>query len=304
MDSSAGGLVFDIQRFCTQDGPGIRTVVFLKGCPLRCPWCHNPESRSHEAQVRFNPTLCAFCGACVATCTHAAHHIDDHTHRFDRARCIVCLGCVSACPSGALEAVGRRMKVVEVLDELQKDRVFYEESCGGITLSGGEPMAQAQFSRAILAGARAAGLHTCVETCGMAPADAWTETMPLVDLFLWDIKHSDEDAHRRLTGACLSTVLDNLRRIDAAGAKSRLRCVLLAGVNLNPGHLDGVARIFLDLRCCEGVDLLPFHPLGEAKRAALGMPTEFETEWTPTPQDVTAAAQYLRDRWSIPAAVV
>lgn len=196
------------------------------------------------------------------------------------------------------------MTADEVVKSVERDRVFYEESGGGITLSGGEPMAQATFARVILARCRQTGLHTCMETCGVAPREMWPEIVPWVRLFLWDIKHTNETEHRRLTGVSLPFVLENLRQVDAAGVATRLRCILLAGVNLNPDHLDGIARLFHSLEHCEGVDLLPSHPMGGAKSASLGLAEPYRPEWIPEARAVSAAADDLRTHRSVPVTVL
>jgi pyruvate formate lyase activating enzyme len=163
-------------------------------------------------------------------------------------------------------------------------------------------MSQFEFARSILRAARQAGLHTCLETCGIAPAERWREIVPLVDLFLWDLKHTDPAEHQRLTGASLETVLENLRQVDTAGGRTRLRCVLLAGINLDREHLDGVARVADGLQHCEGIDLLPYHALGQAKRESLGLAPK-EVDWTPDQAEVARACEYLRNRCRVPVAV-
>ena len=189
-------IVFDIEKFAVHDGPGIRTVVFIKGCPLHCRWCHNPESQSFEPELLFDSGKCTMCGKCVSVCPQNCHSITDGKHSFNRADCIQCGKCPESCPAEALKAVGRKMSVSEVMAEVEKDRVFYQNSGGGITLSGGDPLAHFAFSSALLKAAKASGIHTAVETSGFAPWERIDELLPLVDLWLWDIKLMDEERYR------------------------------------------------------------------------------------------------------------
>lgn len=264
------GMVFDIQRFCTHDGPGLRTTVFLKGCPLHCDWCHNPESIGSAPDILFSPARCGLCGACAATCRNGAHTVSAAGHRYDRTLCRHCLRCVEACPSGALTGSGKEMSVETVLRLVARDIPFYASGSGGLTVSGGEPFFQPDFLAALLAGARAQGIHTCVETSGMAdPADV-ERIAPLTDLFLWDIKDLDADRLKRHTGADLARVLDNLARVDRLGRPTRLRAILIRGVNDGPDHIEKLAALFRTLGHGQGIDLIPLHDLGEAKAEQLG----------------------------------
>lgn len=297
------GIVFDIQRFCTHDGPGIRTVVFFKGCPLDCGWCHNPESKSFQPEILWSERLCTRCGKCVEACSSGAHVLDNGVHAFDRSRCRLSLACVEACPGGALEVAGRRVTVEQVLEEVEKDRVFYEESGGGLTLSGGEPMAQFAFARELLRAAKSAGLHTCVETSGFGETAQFVELAGLVDLFLWDLKDTDPLRYQANTGANLDVVLRNLHGVDACGGKTLLRCILIAGVNMTTEHLDGIASIYHGLRHCGGVELLPYHPLGGAKYERIGRVSELPAFKSPAREQSLAAARYLNTSKNVQTAV-
>lgn len=286
------GVVFDIQRFCTHDGPGIRTVVFLKGCALACLWCHNPESKSPHPELFYNPGFCIACGRCAKVCPAQAHTIDGG-HLFDRRRCVLCMRCSEACPALALEATGKEMSVEQVITEVEKDRVFYEESGGGITLSGGEPMVQFEFTRGILAAARSAGIHTCLETSGFGPSERFLEIAPLVNLFLWDIKDTDPDRHQQNTGAPLDPILRNLAVIDEAGVQTVLRCIVLNGVNLDEAHLDRLCEIRAGLKHCLGIELLPYHSLGDSKHDRLGLRRQCNPDWVPSEEQIASARAYL-----------
>jgi len=288
-------MIFDIQRFCTHDGPGIRTVVFFKGCPLRCPWCHSPESRRFERELFFTPALCIGCGECVRVCPAGAHIERNEQHVIDRARCCLCMRCAEVCVSRALEPAGRAVTVEEIISEVERDRVFYEESGGGITLSGGEPMAQFEPAGELLRQAKERGIHTCMETCGFAPTERFREIAPLVDLFLWDIKHTDPAMHEELTAAPLQPVIDNLALVDSLGVPTVLRCILVPEINLTAEHLDAVARIYEGLDNCRGIELLPYHELGASKLERLGLPAG-RTFRTPTTEEIAAARTYVKTR--------
>lgn len=293
------GIVFDIQRFCTHDGPGIRTVVFLKGCPLNCWWCHNPESKESHREIFYNPSVCIKCGSCVAACPHGAHRILAGVHEFDRSACKVCMQCADRCFAGAIEGVGRIMSPADVIMEAEKDRAFYDESGGGITLSGGEPMAQFEFSLELLRLARKSGIGACIETSGFAAEERFRKIIPLVDLFFWDIKDSDDDRHRANTGISLAPIIQNLRTVDAEGGRTVMRCILISGVNLNHPHLDGIASIFGSLRHCLGIELMPYHSFGGSKYEKLGITRPDDAGRTPTADEMREARDYLIERWGI-----
>lgn len=265
------GVVFEIQRFCIHDGPGIRTGVFLKGCPLDCLWCHNPESHTGEPELRFSPAACVGCGECFRRCPNAAHVCVDGEHRILRDRCRRCFACAEVCHGRALEVVGVRMSGDEVVAEAVRDRAFYELSGGGLTLSGGEPFAQPVFALEILRLAKHEGLHTCVETSGYTARQHLLEALPMVDLVLFDCKETDPDRHRVYTGGNTEGILANLHALDEAGARIVLRCPLVPGYNLRPDHLEGIARLSRGLKHCVAVEVLAYHRLGEAKLDRLGI---------------------------------
>jgi glycyl-radical enzyme activating protein len=271
MNAPVTGRITGIQRFCIHDGPGIRTTVFLKGCPLRCVWCHNPETQQAGPQLGFTASSCIGCGSCLPACPRGAQRLVDGIRSLDRPSCTACGGCAAACPTGALELVGRQATVADVIAEVERDRPFYLQSGGGMTLSGGEPLAQPDFATALLEAARAAGLHTCVETCSQVDPAVLDRVLPLVDLFLCDLKETDPVRHRTWTGVGNERILANLRRLHAARAHMRLRCPLIPGLNDREDHFAGIAALARSMPGIEGIEVMPFHRLGEGKRTRFGL---------------------------------
>ena len=287
------GIVFDIQRAALHDGPGVRTTVFLKGCPLRCPWCHNPESRVHRPQLGFDTDKCSGCRTCADACLEGVHAFDSASrHLVSRDRCTLAGNCVSSCPSDALRIYGSERAVPEVMEVVRRDKAYYARSGGGLTLSGGEPTAQIDFAEALLRAAKAEGIATCVETCGFAPRASFERLLDCCDLFLFDIKASDEEKHRELTGVPLAQIRDNLRWLARRGAKLLLRCPLIPGVNDDEGHLRSIAGLSRELPL-EGVELLPYHEGGLAKRERIGSRDPFVRPPVPGPGQIAAWRAFL-----------
>ena len=264
------GTVFNIQRFCVNDGPGIRTTVFLKGCMLNCAWCHNPESKSPTPQIMYYADKCIGCAECVGACEKNAHIFDGGIHIFDRNVCISCGSCTERC-IGALELCGEEKSVEQVIDEVVKDESFYKSSGGGMTLSGGEPFMQHCFSLELLKEAKQRGLHTCIETSGYVSRDILEGFIPYVDIFLWDMKESDEERHKRFTGVSNKLILDNLRFLNERGVSVILRCPIIPEYNYREEHLLSIGTIAEELDCVLHVEVEPYHPLGSSKSGALGI---------------------------------
>jgi pyruvate formate lyase activating enzyme len=267
----ASGIVFDIKRFSIHDGPGIRTTVFLKGCPLRCAWCHNPESQRPEPQIMLRPSRCIVCGACVDECPEGAISWNESGPVTDRALCLACGVCTETCAGEARELVGREMDAAEVLGEIQRDLAFFDESGGGVTFSGGDPLFQPDFLLTLLQGCKELEIHTAVDTSGAAAWATLDKIRPFVDLFLYDIKLIDDGRHRAATGSSNRVILDNLRRLSEAGASIQLRLAVIPGMNDDEENLRRTAEFAATLPHTRGISLLPFHNTAKDKYGNLGL---------------------------------
>ena len=284
--------ITEIQRFCMHDGPGVRTTVFLKGCPLRCAWCHNPETQKYKSELLFYPNKCIECIACETSCSNGVHTLNEQ-HLIDREKCVLRGECVKNCPTGALEICGKAYTVKDILSVVEKDRAFYGES-GGITLSGGEPFVQGDSVIEILCACKEAGFSTAVETCGYADAETLRKAVEFVDLFLWDIKDTDEKRHKQYTGVSNKKILENLSVINELGAKIRLRCILVNGVNTDKTHYKELAVIAKKINNFDGLELIPYHAYGGTKSVFLGFADSGRVEWIPTEQQIQEAKMILR----------
>lgn len=289
------GTVFNMQRFSTSDGPGIRTVVFLKGCPLNCAWCHNPESKRTATEILYKPELCIGCGACHRVCAHAQHTFADGAHRFERSDCVACTACVDACCANALERCGEQKTVDEVIRTVCKDEVFYRESGGGMTLSGGEPLLQFDFSLALLRAAKEHGLHTAIETCGYTQQDI-AALHPYTDLWLYDIKVFPEEEHIQYTGVSNQRIFENLQRLNDLGANIILRCPIIPDVNLHTAHFEALAALATKLDRVFEIHLEPYHPLGMSKAKQLDRPQAYQNDTFLDAAALTPFVEHLRER--------
>lgn len=275
------GLIYDIQGYSVHDGPGIRTTVFLKGCPLSCPWCHSPESQSFKPQVCFKKTACMGiddCGKCLSACTTDAILRGDPPQgesavalpARDRDLCDDCGKCVESCPPKAFYVCGEEITVEHALERVLRDKIFYESSGGGVTLSGGEPLCQLDFSTEFLRACKESGLSTALDTTGFAPASSVRAIAPYVDLFLYDLKHLDDAEHRRATGVSNKRILENARLIASLGKKMQIRIPLIPLFSATEENVEATAAFCEELGgSVECVQLLPYHTLGVAKHERL-----------------------------------
>lgn len=257
--------IVQIKRFAVHDGDGIRTTVFFKGCPLKCVWCHNPETLSSKQQLAFYGHKCIGCGKCAEVC--GCHTFSENVHRIDKTKCTMCGKCADVCPQNALGIFGTKMSTEEICAALLKDKDFYSESGGGITLSGGECLLQSEACREILKEMKQNGINTAVDTCGFVPKSAIDRVMPYTDVFLYDIKAIDEDVHIRCTGQSNKIILDNLIYLDNSGAKVEIRIPYIP--NHNDNQIPKIAEFLSKLKNAVRVRVLPYHNYAESKYTAL-----------------------------------
>jgi pyruvate formate lyase activating enzyme len=267
------GLIFDIDTFAVHDGPGIRMAVYLKGCPLECAWCHSPESQGRLRETILVRDRCVVCGACVVACPEAVHRVDGGKHALERARCRACGACVEACPNGALQIKGYGISAREVVTRATRMKPFFEPSGGGITLTGGEVSGQPEFAAAVLAGCRAEGIHTAIETCGACSWPRLKALADLCDLVLYDLKLIDEEQHRRWTGASNRTILENAGHLAAYHVQ--IRVPLIPGITDTHENLTGIYA-FMRQAGLKRVALLPYNPSAGAKYEWLDRRYELE----------------------------
>lgn len=265
-------IIFDIQRGSYVDGPGIRTTVFMKGCNLSCAWCHNPESQSGKTERMWYQSKCRFCGKCASVCENGAVLFDAVSGKlsFDAAKCAFCGRCALFCPADAISICGRRATVGELFDEIKKDRIFYETSDGGVTISGGECMLHPDFVAELLEKCHADGINTAVDTAGNVPFESFEKVLPYTDIFLYDIKCVTPEIHEKFIGADNSRILANYRRLIGSGRRVIVRVPMIPECNANDTEFPKISE-FLHENRPEKVELLPYHKMGGNKYLALGM---------------------------------
>lgn len=293
------GLVFDLQKFATHDGGGIRTLIFLKGCPLQCLWCSNPESLAPQPEINFVANNCIGCGKCQNICPQdAIRHgeTDQASPRVDQNLCTLCGQCAKFCYAGAINILGRYVTVRELMEMVESDRQFYAESGGGITFSGGEPLAQPEFLKSALKEARSRGIHTAIETSSFASWEVYAPILEHVDLVLTDIKHMDDEEHKKVAGVSNRLILENMRKISNLGIPLRIRLPLIPGINDTVSNLEATADFVEKLDTVQSLDILPYHRLGEMKWGQLGCSYPLEGLEPPTLEQVTERTSCLQDR--------
>jgi pyruvate formate lyase activating enzyme len=288
------GSIGHIQRFSLHDGPGIRTTVFFQGCPLACEWCHNPENRCPQPQVITVESRCIHCGGCAQVCPREEVGTSPVGGGGETADCRLCGACVEACPTGARQTTGRRMSVSEVLAEICKDAIFYQDSQGGVTFSGGEPLAQPEFLQSLLRACSAEGIHTAVDTCGFAAPEQALAVAAAADLMLYDLKIVDDAKHIRFTGVSNALILKNLEALGKSHGKVWLRIPIIPGLNDAEEDLDAMARFAACLSGVRQINLLPYHKTGVHKFARLGWAYELGHVAPPSPQDMESVARRFR----------
>ena len=277
-------LIFDLMRFATHDGPGIRTTVFFKGCPLACAWCHNPESHGFRPDVLYFEDRCRRCGDCVGACPHGAIEQVDGIPRTARDRCRRCGACAESCQAEARRLAGRRVGLGELVAEIERDSIFFDESGGGVTLSGGEPLSQPRFVKALLRACRDRGVRTALETCGFAPAGTFLETALEADLVLFDLKLMDAARHKRYTGVSNTRILANLEALAARGRAVTVRIPVVPGINDGGEEIRRFTEYLAGLN--RPVELLPYHRIGADKYSRLGLTYGLQDTPQPTLEDM------------------
>ena len=287
------GVIFDIRKYSIHDGPGIRTTVFFKGCPLRCWWCHNPEGQDVEPELVYRKSRCLGCDECSKSCQREAISLVAQSISVNREKCVPCNNCCRVCPSDALSIAGKQMTVKEILEEIEKDRTFYEESRGGVTFSGGEPLMQPDFLNALLNECKERAIHTAVNTCGFAQYEIIDRMRDKVDLFLYDIKTMDNRKHRKYTGASNEQILKNLKKLAESGSSIVISFPIIPSINDDDKNVTRTAEFISSLPNIQQVNLLPYHRAGIEKYKNLGKPYKLDKIQPPSNQRVKSVKEKM-----------
>jgi pyruvate formate lyase activating enzyme len=286
-------MIFDIQKYAIHDGPGIRTTVFFKGCPLHCWWCQNPEGQDPKPELIYRKSRCIDCGECAKNCPQEAISLVAEHVSINRENCVLCDNCSRACPSDALSIAGEQMSVKEILEEIEKDITFFNESGGGVTFSGGEPLLQHDFLNTLLIECKERDIHTIVQTCGFAPYEVVDRMRDNVDLFLYDIKIMDDGKHRKYTGASNGQILENLKKLAENGSSIVVSFPIIPGINDDEKNVTRIAQFIRPLPNIEQVNLLPYHRAGIEKYKNLGKPYKLDRIQPPSDQRIKSIKEKI-----------
>lgn len=290
-------LIFDLKRYALHDGPGIRFNVFFKGCPLHCLWCHNPEGVAFEPELMLMPNRCARCGDCVRACGLGALDQEaDGRIQVDRTRCNLCGDCVEACQREAIAIAGREMTIEEIIAEAEKERIFFEQSGGGVTLTGGEPLAQPALAEALMDGLKQRGIQVALDTSGYASRDVFLRLAEKADLILFDLKIMDEKKHKQYTGVSNRLILENLRALETSGRPVWVRFPLIPGVNDDERNLEAMADFLTGLKAVRQINVLPYHKGGVEKFRRLDRQSEFAVFEPPSPEKVEKVVSFFKGK--------
>ena len=300
--------IFNRQKYNMYDGPGVRTMIFFKGCPLRCKWCSNPEGLEKKYQIMLKPTSCVNCGACVPVCPAGIHSISEKgEHIIDRnISCLGCGKCVESCLQNALKVAGEQHTISELLDYIEEDRAFYDQSGGGVTLGGGEVTSQPEAAANLLMACKQVGINTAIETCGYTRKENILKIAEFTDLFLFDIKHIDPDRHFELTGVRNEMILENLEELLHRRYNVKIRMPMLKGINDSESEIRGVISFLMPYKGYKnfkGIDLLPYHKLGVNKYVQLGMDYPIDGDPSLTEEDLDRIEGWIRE-YDFPVSVI
>lgn len=288
--------IISIQKYCIHDGDGIRTTVFFKGCLLNCWWCHNPESQSYQPQIMHNEEKCTHCQTCVSRCKQQAITFENGRIITDAEKCTMCETCIDYCINNARERTGKSYTVTQLIKEIEKDRMFYEESFGGVTLSGGEIMTQnMEYIEELAKRLKRKGYNITIDTCGYAPYENYERMLPYVDTFLYDIKLMDEEKHKKYMGKGNKLILDNLKKISDAGANIYIRIPVIGGVNADEASMNAIIAFLKDNIRVKKVNLLPYHNTGSSKYARLGVEYKGKDLFAPSPESMQKFVEKFQD---------
>lgn len=289
------GKIYNIMKYSIHDGPGIRTTVFLKGCPLQCWWCHNPESQEMEEELILFPNRCICCGACINTCRQDAIKKVDERIITNRSMCNNCGLCVEECYTNAREIAGRSVTVDEVISEILKDKDFYQQSGGGVTISGGEPLMQMEFLIPLLERLRELGIHRAIDTCGYVSKEKLQRVIELTDLFLYDLKFMDSERHEKYTGVPNDLILENVKLLSSLDKDIIIRIPIIPGVNDDKEDILAFSKFINDLPKVKGVNLLPYHKIGKEKYHRLGKVYKMTNLQEPTHELMSRVYEMLKN---------